>query len=87
MSVCVFQGTNYDTSMRDLSSFVKNIIGHSTDAEPESTMTHELIKERTEYTAEIKYSSQCLQGICPIKFKLEKIYLIKTDIQKQSEKQ
>lgn len=35
-------------------------------------MTHELIKESNEYTAEATYSSQCLQGICPIKFKAEK---------------
>lgn len=46
-------------------------------------MTHELIKECNEYLPETKYSSQCLQGICPIKFELEEyIYLIKKDIQK-----
>lgn len=71
MPDCVFQGRNYDIFMREISSFVKNVIGHPTYTQPESFMTHKLIKSN-EYTEEIKYSSQWLQGICSIKFKLEK---------------
>lgn len=46
MSDCVFQGRNYDIFMREINSFVKNAIGHPTYTQPESFMTHKLIKEQ-----------------------------------------